>query len=413
MISDAEAGKRREPAPPPPAHERRALAGCTVREDNAVFRAAGAAVSLVAIMARCSTVALPALQAFGPRFFVSDVWNPVTKQFGALAPIYGTLVTSAIALLIGVPVSFGIALFLTEMCPPLAASGRSARRSSCSAAIPSIIYGMWGLFVFAPVFADYVQPWLAAHARAVAGSSAAVPGPAHRHRHADRRGSSCRSWSSRSSPSVMRDVFEVVPPVLQGVGVRPRVHDLGSGLEHRAALHQGRGHRRHHARARARARRDDGGHLRDRQRATRSARRCSSPATPSRRRSPTNSPRPSATAAPSSLIALGLVLFVLTFIVLAARQAHCSRSCAKREGDRRARDHRRSLGLYRRRLIVNRFNLAMSLADAWRSACSAAVDPVDAVRARASRRCRPRLFTQMTPPPGATAGCSTRSSAAS
>src|SRR4029079_7651361 len=103
--------------------------------------------------------AVPAMQKFGFGFFVKDVWNPVTKNFGALAPIYGTLVTSAIALLIGVPVSFGIALFLTEMCP-VSLKRPLGTAVELLAAIPSIIYGMWGLFVFAPVFADQVQPFI-------------------------------------------------------------------------------------------------------------------------------------------------------------------------------------------------------------------------------------------------------------
>jgi phosphate transport system permease protein len=115
--------------------------------------------SLLAIVAALGWAAVPAFRKFGLGFFVTDVWNPVTMDFGALAPIYGTLATSAIGLLIGVPVSFGIALFLTEMCPawlrrPLGTA------VELLAAIPSIIYGMWGLFVFAPLFGDYVQPFL-------------------------------------------------------------------------------------------------------------------------------------------------------------------------------------------------------------------------------------------------------------
>src|SRR6185369_13957478 len=90
-------------------------------------------------------------------FLFSDAWDPVKEQFGALVPIYGTLVTSAIAMIIGVPVSFGIALFLTELSPawlkrPLGTA------IELLAAIPSIIYGMWGLFVFAPLFQTYLQP---------------------------------------------------------------------------------------------------------------------------------------------------------------------------------------------------------------------------------------------------------------
>ena len=102
---------------------------------------------------------LPAMQKFGFGFLVRSEWNPVTEQFGALVPIVGTLVTSFIALLIGVPVSFGIALFLTELSPPWLKRPLGTA-IELLAAIPSIIYGMWGLFVFAPLFADYVQPWL-------------------------------------------------------------------------------------------------------------------------------------------------------------------------------------------------------------------------------------------------------------
>jgi len=99
------------------------------------------------------------LQKYGFSFIWSDDWDPVKERFGALVPIVGTLITSAIAMLIGVPVSFGIALFLTELSPgwlkrPLGTA------IELLAAIPSIIYGMWGLFVFAPLFQGTLQPWL-------------------------------------------------------------------------------------------------------------------------------------------------------------------------------------------------------------------------------------------------------------
>lgn len=103
--------------------------------------------------------AWPALQKFGFGFLASEAWNPVTDDYGALVAIYGTLVSSLIAMLIAVPVSFGIALFVTELSP------RWLRRPISTAiellaAIPSIIYGMWGLFVFAPFMAEHIQPWL-------------------------------------------------------------------------------------------------------------------------------------------------------------------------------------------------------------------------------------------------------------
>jgi phosphate transport system permease protein len=103
-----------------------------------------------------------AFKTFGFHFLTSSAWNPVTGDFGALLPIYGTVVTSAIALIIAVPVSIGIALFLTDIAPrwtraPIAVA------IELLAAIPSIIYGMWGLFVFAPFMAAHVEPWLNDH----------------------------------------------------------------------------------------------------------------------------------------------------------------------------------------------------------------------------------------------------------
>jgi len=103
-----------------------------------------------------------AFSTFGWRFIWSSDWDAVQKQFGALVPIYGTLVTALIAMLIAVPVSFGIALFLTEIAPawlraPVAAA------IELLAGIPSIIYGMWGLFVFVPFMGEHVDPWIDVH----------------------------------------------------------------------------------------------------------------------------------------------------------------------------------------------------------------------------------------------------------
>lgn len=100
--------------------------------------------------------ALPSIQKFGFAFLWTKDWDPPAEQFGALVPIYGTIITSVIALLIAVPVSFGIALFLTELSPvwlrrPLGTA------IELLAAIPSIVYGMWGLLVFAPIFSQYFQ----------------------------------------------------------------------------------------------------------------------------------------------------------------------------------------------------------------------------------------------------------------
>ena len=103
--------------------------------------------------------AWPAFEHFGPGFITRIEWDPVNEEYGALIAIAGTLITSLIALLFAVPISFGIALFLTEICPvwlkrPLGTA------VELLAGVPSIIYGMWGLFIFAPLFADHVQPLL-------------------------------------------------------------------------------------------------------------------------------------------------------------------------------------------------------------------------------------------------------------
>jgi len=101
--------------------------------------------------------AWPAIKAFGVSFLFTEAWNPVTERFGALGAIYGTLVTSAIAMLIALPIGIGIAFFLTELCP------RALRRPigiavELLAGIPSIIYGIWGFFVLAPILQEYVMP---------------------------------------------------------------------------------------------------------------------------------------------------------------------------------------------------------------------------------------------------------------
>jgi phosphate transport system permease protein len=95
----------------------------------------------------------------GLSFFFSSEWNPVENKYGALAPIYGTVVTAIIAMLIGVPISFGIALFLTEVAPRWL-RGPVGTAIELLAGIPSIIYGMWGLFVLVPVMTEYVTPWI-------------------------------------------------------------------------------------------------------------------------------------------------------------------------------------------------------------------------------------------------------------
>jgi len=117
---------------------------------------------LAAILVTLVIGSQPTLEKFGVGFLFSTDWDPVQEKFGALVPIYGTLMTSLIAMLIGVPVSFGIALFLTELSPawlkrPLGTA------IELLAAIPSIIYGMWGLFSFVPFMSDRVLPWINDH----------------------------------------------------------------------------------------------------------------------------------------------------------------------------------------------------------------------------------------------------------
>lgn len=113
-------------------------------------------VILLAILISLTISAWPAISKFGLGFLVSTTWDPVKEDFGGLVMIYGTVMTSLVALLIAVPVSFGIALFLTELSPawlkrPLGTA------IELLAAVPSIVYGMWGLLVFAPVLSTYVQ----------------------------------------------------------------------------------------------------------------------------------------------------------------------------------------------------------------------------------------------------------------
>ncbi|MBV8147181.1 MAG: phosphate ABC transporter permease subunit PstC [Gammaproteobacteria bacterium] len=129
------------------------------------FRTATFAAALL-VLALLGGVALslllgawPALAHFKLDFLTREIWNPVTDKFGALAPIYGTVVTSFLALLLAIPVSFGIAIFLTELAPvwlkrPVGVA------IELLAAVPSIIYGIWGLFVLAPILQRHVQPWL-------------------------------------------------------------------------------------------------------------------------------------------------------------------------------------------------------------------------------------------------------------
>jgi phosphate transport system permease protein len=163
---------------------------------------------------------LPALRAFGFNFLIEERWNPVTEKFGALAPIYGTLVTSFIAMLIAVPVGLLIAVFLTELCPmwlrrPIGIA------IELLAGIPSIIYGIWGLFVFAPFLQETLQPFLIATFGNIPVLSTLFAGPPYGIGMLT-AGLILAIMVLPFVTSISRDVFDAVPPVLKeaayGVG---------------------------------------------------------------------------------------------------------------------------------------------------------------------------------------------------
>jgi phosphate transport system permease protein len=153
------------------------------------------------------------IEKFGAAFLFHDNWDPVQEDFGALVPIFGTLVTSGIAMAIAIPVSFGIALFLTELSPPWLRRPLGTAIEML-AAIPSIIYGMWGLFVFAPLFQEHVQPFLIRTLGDFPGVGALFEGPP--------MGIGMMTAGIILAvmvipfiTAVMRDVFEIVPPMLK------------------------------------------------------------------------------------------------------------------------------------------------------------------------------------------------------
>lgn len=153
------------PVEQPDGTERQAPAPSRGMDGDALFRilVTGSGVGVLALLGGIILIMLvggaKAFTTFGPAFFVSSVWNPVTQHFGALAPVFGTIVTSLLGLLISVPLAFGAAFWLTQM-----ASARLAAIMGMAvqllAAVPSIIFGMWGFFVIVPLIAHYVQPAL-------------------------------------------------------------------------------------------------------------------------------------------------------------------------------------------------------------------------------------------------------------
>jgi len=154
-----------------------------------------------------------ALNKFGFGFLITESWNPVTEQFGAISPIYGTVVTSIIAMVIAVPVGLFIALFLTELCPmwlrrPIGIA------IELLAGIPSIIYGIWGLFVFAPFLQQYVQPFLIDVFGNVPVLSTLFAGPPYGIGILT-AGLILAIMVLPFITSISRDVFEAVPPVLK------------------------------------------------------------------------------------------------------------------------------------------------------------------------------------------------------
>ena len=175
--------------------------------------AASVLLVLLGIIASLVINATPAFREFGWAFITTVEWDPVNDKYGALIAIVGTLATSLIALLIAFPVSFGIALFLTEICPVWLRRPMGTA-VELLAGVPSIIYGMWGLFVFAPMFADHVQPVLKATLGKLPIIGQLFSGPM--------MGIGILTAGLILAvmiipfiSSVMRDVFEIVPAVLK------------------------------------------------------------------------------------------------------------------------------------------------------------------------------------------------------
>jgi phosphate transport system permease protein len=180
---------------------------------STLFFALTVLFALIGIIISLIVSAWPALSEFGPGFFFTVEWDIINGKFGGLIAIFGTVVTALIALLIAVPLSFGVAVFLTETCPvPLRRPLGTA--VELLAAVPSIIYGMFGLFIFAPLFAEHVQPALAASIGQVPVLGYLFTGAFNG------IGILCAGLILAMMvlpfiASVMRDVFEIVPPILK------------------------------------------------------------------------------------------------------------------------------------------------------------------------------------------------------
>ena len=199
--------------------EARAKALSRLRTADILFRVLTRAAAIAVLVILGGVIislidgSLPALQAFGLNFLIEERWNPVTEKFGALAPIYGTLVTSFIAMLIAVPVGLLIAVFLTELCPmwlrrPIGIA------IELLAGIPSIIYGIWGLFVFAPFLQETLQPFLIATFGNIPLLSTLFAGPPYGIGMLT-AGLILAIMVLPFVTSISRDVFDAVPPVLK------------------------------------------------------------------------------------------------------------------------------------------------------------------------------------------------------
>ncbi len=175
--------------------------------------AASVLLALLGIIVSLAIGAAPAFKEFGAAFITTVEWDPIEDRYGALIAIWGTVATSLIALLIAFPISFGIALFLTEICPAWLRRPMGTA-VELLAGVPSIIYGMWGLFVFAPLFADHVQPLLQNTLGQLPVVGQLFQGPM--------MGMGILTAGLILAvmiipfiSSVMRDVFEIVPAVLK------------------------------------------------------------------------------------------------------------------------------------------------------------------------------------------------------
>ena len=170
-------------------------------------------VALTGIIVSLFVSSMPVLQTFGLTFFYTIEWDIINSQFGGLIAIFGTVVTATIAIVIALPLSFGIAVFLTETCP-LKLRRPLGTAIELLAAVPSIIYGMFGLFVFAPLFAEYVQPALASTLGQIPVVGILFTG-AFNGIGILAAGLILAMMILPFIASVMRDVFEIVPPILK------------------------------------------------------------------------------------------------------------------------------------------------------------------------------------------------------